>query len=247
MGTNTVCPSVIHKVSLPGMTKTRFLLAIHTCILLLLSKAQRFLHRGGELTVQGVVGFVGREVETVETRRQRKRHHVSKDCNPDDHRTRENGVYEPSMTLRQRVDLARLLDGKPPRSITALQILEPVHRDPTRSGGKLQQSALLLGIPGPDHLPEILDHLVLLLVAAVIGVFLPVVDIDVSDAADQEFELALIEDVDQVGGDELVEAGDEGVELFRDALLDLPFCYQSTSTIIVSAAVVCKTGDWNNG
>ncbi len=132
---------------------------------------------------------------------------------------------EPSVTLRQRVNLARLLDGKSPRSITPLQILEPVDRNPTCAGGKLQQPALLLGIPRPDNLPEILYHLVLLLVAAVIGVFLPVIDVDVRDAADQEFELALVEHVDQVGGNELVEAGDEGVELFRHPLLDLPLSY----------------------
>ncbi len=39
---------------------------------LFLSKAQCFLHRGGELTVQRLVGSVGREVQTVETARHEK-------------------------------------------------------------------------------------------------------------------------------------------------------------------------------
>jgi hypothetical protein len=69
-----------------------------------------------------------------------------------------------------------------------------------------------------------LDHLVVLRVPAVVGVLLPVLDVDVGDAADEELELALVEDVDQVRGDELVEAGYKGVELFRDSLLDAPFC-----------------------
>lgn len=35
---------------------------------LLLTKAQRLLHSGGELTIERLVGLVGREVETVETK-----------------------------------------------------------------------------------------------------------------------------------------------------------------------------------
>lgn len=138
--------------------------------------------------------------------------------------------YTPSMTLRQRPHLPSLLDRKPPRPITALQILKPINGDPTRPRGKLEQSTLLLRIPGADHLPEILDHLILFLVAAVVGMLLPVVDVDVGDAADQQLKLALVEHVDEIGGNELVEAGDEGVELFRDALLDLPFGYEPKIT-----------------
>lgn len=138
------------------------------------------------------------------------------------------------MTLGQRTHLARLLNGKPPRPITALQILEPIDRDTTRPRRELQQPRLLLGIPRPNHLPEVLDDVVLFLVAAVVGVFLPVVDVDVGYATDQEFEFALVEDVDEVGGDELVEAGDEGGELFGDAFLDLPFCYESRRRLRVS-------------
>ena len=53
--------------------------------------------------------------------------------------------------------------------------------------------------------------------------FLPVVDVDVGDTADQELEFALVEDVDKVGGNQFVEACDEGVELLFYALFDLPF------------------------
>jgi hypothetical protein len=133
------------------------------------------------------------------------------------------------MTFGQRSNLTRLFNRKPSRPIGALQILEAIHRDPARPRRKLQQSTLLLRVPRSNHLPEILDHVVLLLVAAVVGVFLPVVHVDVGDTADEEFELALVEDIDQVGGDELVKAGDEGPELFGDTLLDLPFGYESIS------------------
>lgn len=129
----------------------------------------------------------------------------------------------PSMTLRQGIHTPALLDREPPRAITALQILEPVHRDAACARGELQQSALLLRIPRLDHVPEIAYHGVGLRVAPVVGVFLPVVDVDVRDAADEKLELALVEDVDEVRGYELVETGDEGVELLRDAFLDAPF------------------------
>jgi hypothetical protein len=140
----------------------------------------------------------------------------------------------PSMTLRQRPHLACLLNRKPPGPITALQILKPIHGNPTRPRRKLQESALLLGIPGADHLPKVLNDLVLFLVAAVVGMLLPVVDVDVGDAADEELEFAFVKDVDQVGGDQLVEAGDEGGELFRDAFLDLPFRDESSLSVGVS-------------
>ena len=128
------------------------------------------------------------------------------------------------MTLWQRRNLASLLNCKPSWPITALQILESIDRNPRCSGGELQKSTLLLGVPCPDDLPEVLDHLVLFLIATVVGVFLPVVHVDVRDAADQQFEFALVEDVDQIGRDEFVETGDEGLELLFDTLLDFPFC-----------------------
>lgn len=61
-------------------------------------------------------------------------------------------------------------------------------------------------------------------VAAVVGVFLPILDINIGDTADKKLELALVKDVDEVLGDEVVEACDEGVELLFYALLDTPFC-----------------------
>ena len=51
----------------------------------------------------------------------------------------------------------------------------------------------------------------------------PVLDINVGNAANEKLEFALIEDVDQVGRDQLVEASDESIELLFDSLLDAPF------------------------
>jgi hypothetical protein len=143
------------------------------------------------------------------------------------------------MTLRQLIRLPRLLNRKPARSITPLQILKPIHRNPRRARRKLQETGLLLGVPATDALPEVLYDFVVLRVAAVVGVLLPVVDVDVGDAADEQLEFALVEDVDQVRGDELVEARDEGLELLFDALLDAPFGDES---VVVSMRVTFLGG-----
>ena len=46
------------------------------------------------------------------------------------------------------------------------------------------------------HSPEIFDDFVLLRVASIVGVFLPVLDINVCNTTDKKFKLAFIEDVD---------------------------------------------------
>jgi hypothetical protein len=54
-------------------------------------------------------------------------------------------------------------------------------------------------------------------------VLLPVVDVDICDTANEQLKLTLIEDVDQVGRDELVEALHKGIELLINTLLNAPF------------------------
>ena len=73
------------------------------------------------------------------------------------------------------------------------------------------------------YLPEVLYHRITLSVAAVIGVLLPVVDIDICDTTNEQLKLTLVEDIDEIGRDELVEALHEGVELFINTLLNAPF------------------------
>lgn len=184
---------------------------------LLLPKTHRLLDGPRELLVEGVVALVRRQVETVEA----------------------------SVGFRELRFLARLLDREAAGAIGALQVLEAVDRDARCARGELQEARFLLGVPAADdlwvgrvsevvtrgvwlglrmfaYLPEVLHDEITLGVAAVVGVFLPVVDVDVRDTTDEEFELALVEDVDEVGGDELMEALDESVELLLHALLDTP-------------------------
>jgi hypothetical protein len=81
------------------------------------------------------------------------------------------------------------------------------------------------------YLPEVLYNRIALGVATVVGVLLPVVDIDVCYATDEQLELTLVEDVDEIGGNELVEALNKGVKLFINTLLNAPLCNESASLV----------------
>ena len=131
------------------------------------------------------------------------------------------------MTLRQRVNFTRLLNREASWSITSLQVLEAVDGNPARASCELQETALLFGIPSANDLPEVLHHFVAFLVATVVRVLLPVVDINIRNAANQKLKFTLVENIHQVGGNELVEAGDERVKLLLNALGDFPFCDES--------------------
>lgn len=101
------------------------------------------------------------------------------------HKYHHMGEDIPGMTLRQRSRVPTLLNCKSSRSIASLQILETVDGDSARARRELQQTRFLLCVPRPNNFPEALNDLILLLVASVVGVFLPVIDVNVRDAADQ--------------------------------------------------------------
>lgn len=127
------------------------------------------------------------------------------------------------MRLWKLIRFTSLLDREPSRSITTLEILETVDRDTRSTSSELQETRLLFGIPAADTLPEVLNDLVVFSVTTVIGVLLPVLNIDICDTTDKEFELTFIEDVDKIRRNKLVEAGDEGLELLLNTLLNTPF------------------------
>jgi hypothetical protein len=57
----------------------------------------------------------------------------------------------------------------------------------------------LLGVPAANTFPEVLDNLVVLGVATVIGVLLPVVDVDICDTTDEQLEFTFVKNVDKIG------------------------------------------------
>jgi hypothetical protein len=46
------------------------------------------------------------------------------------------------------------------------------------------------------YLPEVLYHGIAFGITAVVGVLLPVIDIDICDTTNEQLELALVEDID---------------------------------------------------
>ena len=110
------------------------------------------------------------------------------------------------MTARQTV-LATIITmnvefGEP---IHTLKLLEAVERDLGGTGNELQELGLLFLVEAANCAPEPLDLRRSLLVVVVIGVALPVVNINVRQTRDEKFKFLLIEDCDEFGGDDFVE------------------------------------------
>lgn len=87
-------------------------------------------------------------------------------------------------------------------------------------------SNYLITIDAITHLPEVDDDEIALGVATIVGVLLPVFDINISNAANQQFQLSFVEDIDQICWNELMEASHKRIELLFDPLLDTPLCNQ---------------------
>ena len=64
-------------------------------------------------------------------------------------------------------------------------------------------------------------------------VVLPVLDVDAANAAHQQLQLPLVEDLDEVEGDELVEAGEELVHLLPDSVDEPPLYHQLDVLVLV--------------
>ena len=160
-------------------------------------------------------------------------------------------IHVPSVRLGQLSWITRLLDCESPGPIATLQILESVDGNSGCASCELQQPRLLLSIPSADNLhfvsdkildkiafhwvgsntyiPEVNNDIIILSVTPVIGVLLPVIDIDISNTTDQQLKLPLVKDVDKLSRDELVEASDKGIELLLDTFLNTPLGDQPTS------------------
>lgn len=52
--------------------------------------------------------------------------------------------------------------------------------------------------------------------------FFPVIDVDVCNAPDEQFELAFVKYSDKIRGNELIKSSDESIELLLHTLLDSP-------------------------
>lgn len=166
-------------------------LAVRIWGVLLLAEADCFLHGDGELAGEVLVVLVVGQVEAVEAvveiwelgEFEAREEMVL--CSAREKRAgdkRKNDI--PGMRLGQGLLGTGFLNSEPPRAIASLEIFEAIDGDTGCARCELQEPGLLLGVPAADTGPEVPDDLVLLCVAPVVGVFLPVFDIDVGDTSD---------------------------------------------------------------
>ncbi len=111
------------------------------------------------------------------------------------------------MGSRQRVRRAPALDAELARPIGAPEGREALVGNAGGARDELEQLELLLVVELVDGVPEPGDRLVVLVVAgAVVGVLLPVVDVDFEGAAEHELQFARVERLHLLRLDHLVEA-----------------------------------------
>jgi hypothetical protein len=103
-------------------------------------------------------------------------------------------------------------------TVHTLQLLEAVERDLASTRDKLEQLGAFFLIEGADCTPEPLDLRRGGRVVVIIGIILPLIDVDLRKTRDQKFQLLFVEDGDQVWRNDLVEAGQEIVDLLLDRL-----------------------------
>lgn len=91
-------------------------------------------------------------------------------------------------------------------AIHSLELLEAVERHLGGTCDKLDELGTLFLVKRADGAPEPLDLRRRRVVVVVLGVALPVVNVDVGQTRDEQLELLLVEDRDELGGDDVVEA-----------------------------------------
>ena len=132
-------------------------------------------------------------------------------------------AIEAGVSARQRVQGAPSLDAESARTVGAAEGGEALVGYARRAGDELEEFELLLVVEAVDGLPEPLDDRVIGMIArAVVGVLLPVGDVDLDRAAEDELELARVEHLHVLGVDDLVEALDERLGLLLHAALHAP-------------------------
>jgi hypothetical protein len=106
------------------------------------------------------------------------------------------------------------MDVKSRESIHALELFEAVQWHLGCARDELEQLGAFFFVERSNGAPEPLDLRGRRCVIVVVGVVLPVVDVDVRETGNEELEFLFIEDSDQFGGNNVVEAWMRG-QLWR--------------------------------
>lgn len=98
------------------------------------------------------------------------------------------------------------MDIEPCKSVHAFKLFEAIQRDLGCAGDELEELGAFFLVEGAYGAPEPLDLRRCRCVVVVVGVVLPVVDVDVWQTGDEELKLLFVEDSDQFSRDDVVEA-----------------------------------------
>jgi hypothetical protein len=111
------------------------------------------------------------------------------------------------VTTRQTILAAEItMNVEFGKAIHTLKLLEAIEWNLGSTGDELQKLGLFFLVEAANSTPEPLDLWRGLLVVVVFGVVLPVIDVDVGETGDEKFEFLLVEDLNEFGRDDLVEA-----------------------------------------
>lgn len=146
----------------------------------------------------------------------------------------ETLTVKASMRTRQPVLVAIVpVNIELAETIHSLQLLEAVQRHFARARDKLQQLRALLLVEAPHGSPEPLNLWRTRRVVVILGVVLPIVHIDLRHTRDEEFEFLFGKDRDEVGRDNVIEAGQEGIELLLNGCEELVFRHEANVFVLV--------------
>ena len=119
----------------------------------------------------------------------------------------EELTVEAGVRARQSLFVAIVtMDIEAANTVHTLQLLESVERNFRSTGDKLEQLGPLLLVEGPNSTPKPLYLLRSGSVIVILGVALPVIDINIGQTGDQQLQLLLIENGDKLGRDDIMEA-----------------------------------------
>lgn len=97
------------------------------------------------------------------------------------------------------------MDVESTEAVHALKFLEAIERYLAGSGNKLQQFGTLLLVVGSNSSPEPLDLRGRSSVVVILGIALPVVNINFRKTRNQKLQLLLVEDCDEVSRNNVME------------------------------------------
>ncbi|GIX66156.1 uncharacterized protein BcabD6B2_55920 [Babesia caballi] len=131
------------------------------------------------------------------------------------------------------------VDGDELRAAHTHEVLETADGHAARAGDKLQKGSEGVLVEPLQKLPEPHNLIAGLGVVDVLHVLAQVGEVNGGDAADEQLELLVVENGNQLRGNQLLEAGHEGLQLVLDAVGDLV----ATEELDVLVLVLVGDGD----